>query len=48
MAGHDDLSDDTLLSGSSAAYLESLQARYEANPQSVDVDWRQFFRQACR
>ena len=43
MAGTEDILDETLLSGSNAAYLENLQARYEANPQSVNVDWRQFF-----
>lgn len=33
----------SFLSGSSAAYIEQLQARYEADPNSVDPSWQQFF-----
>ena len=33
----------SFLSGGSAAYIEQLQARYEADPQSVDAGWREFF-----
>jgi len=33
------------LDGANAPYVESLQARYERDPQSVDEDWRRFFAQ---
>ena len=36
-------SDTSFLDGANAAYLEALQARYEADPQSVDAEWRAFF-----
>ena len=36
---------DTLsfLNGSNAAYIEDLQARYQADPNSVDAQWQAFF-----
>jgi len=35
---------DTLfLDGGNAAYLEQMQARYVANPKSVDLSWRDYF-----
>jgi 2-oxoglutarate dehydrogenase E1 component len=37
------LSDTSFLDGANAAYLEALQARYEASPTSVDPEWRAFF-----
>src|SRR3977135_3599856 len=33
----------SFLYGGNAAYIEQLQARYEANPSSVDAEWRAFF-----
>src|SRR5579871_5236591 len=33
----------SFLYGGNAAYLEDLEARYEANPASVDEGWRSFF-----
>ncbi len=33
----------SFLYGGNAAYVEQLQSRYEANPSSVDADWRAFF-----
>ena len=33
----------SFLSGVNASYLEQLQARYEADPGSVDAEWRTFF-----
>ena len=33
----------SFLSGVNASYLEQLQARYEADPGSVDAEWRRFF-----
>src|SRR4051812_8066161 len=33
----------SFLYGGNAAYVEDLQARYEADPNSVDADWRDFF-----
>ena len=33
----------SFLSGVNASYLEQLQARYEADPGSVDAEWRAFF-----
>ena len=33
----------SFLYGGNAAYIEQLHARYEANPQSVDAEWRAFF-----
>ncbi|MBV1706192.1 MAG: 2-oxoglutarate dehydrogenase E1 component [Hyphomicrobiales bacterium] len=35
--------DDTFLNGSSAAYIEDLYARYEADPGAVDPQWRAYF-----
>ena len=35
--------DTSFLDGANAAYLEALQARYEATPDSVDAEWRAFF-----
>ena len=35
--------DTSFLDGANAAYLEALQARYEASPGSVDTEWRAFF-----
>ncbi len=46
MARQDDsstFSDTSFLDGANAAYLEALQARYEASPESVDGEWRAFF-----
>src|SRR5262245_12584173 len=34
----------SFLYGGNAAYIEDLQARYEADPASVDQEWRDFFR----
>ena len=41
----DDIRLDTLsfLNGSNAAYIEDLQARYQADPNSVDAQWQAFF-----
>jgi 2-oxoglutarate dehydrogenase E1 component len=33
----------SFLYGGNAAYIEDLHARYEANPASVDAEWRDFF-----
>jgi 2-oxoglutarate dehydrogenase E1 component len=33
----------SFLYGGNASYLENLHARYEADPQSVDAQWREFF-----
>ena len=33
----------SFLTGGNAAYLEDMQARYEADPNSVDQSWRDFF-----
>ena len=33
----------SFLYGSNAAYIENLQARYAANPNSVDAEWQAFF-----
>src|ERR1041385_4128666 len=33
----------SFLYGGNAAYIEDLQARYEADPNSVDAEWRDFF-----
>ncbi|MBL8589585.1 MAG: 2-oxoglutarate dehydrogenase E1 component [Methylobacteriaceae bacterium] len=33
----------SFLSGTNAAYIEQLQARYAANPASVGPEWREFF-----
>src|SRR5271154_1705792 len=33
----------TFLNGNNAEYIEDLQARYEADPASVDAEWRDFF-----
>src|SRR5215467_6940624 len=33
----------SFLYGSNAAYIEDLYARYEADPASVDAEWRDFF-----
>ena len=33
----------SFLYGGNAAYIEELYARYEADPQSVDAEWRAFF-----
>ena len=33
----------SFLYGGNAAYVEQLQSRYEANPASVDAEWRAFF-----
>ena len=35
--------DTSFLDGANASYLEALQARYEAAPDSVDAQWRAFF-----
>ncbi|WP_131195476.1 2-oxoglutarate dehydrogenase E1 component [Lichenihabitans psoromatis] len=46
MARQDDsspISDPSFLDGANAAYIEALQARYEAAPDSVDATWRAFF-----
>jgi 2-oxoglutarate dehydrogenase E1 component len=37
------LLDTAFLEGSNAAYIEDLFARYQANPSSVDSEWRAFF-----
>jgi 2-oxoglutarate dehydrogenase E1 component len=33
----------SFLYGGNAAYIEDLHARYEADPRSVDAEWREFF-----
>src|SRR5262247_3335453 len=33
----------SFLYGGNAAYVEDLHARYEADPNSVDAEWRTFF-----
>src|SRR4249919_258727 len=33
----------SFLYGGNAAYIENLQARYAANPNSVDAEWQAFF-----
>src|SRR3954468_9010347 len=33
----------SFLYGGNAAYIEDLYARYEADPNSVDAQWREFF-----
>jgi len=33
----------SFLYGGNAAYIEDLQARYEADPNSIDAEWRDFF-----
>ena len=33
----------SFLYGGNAAYIEQLHARYEADPASVDAQWRAFF-----
>ena len=33
----------SFLYGGNAAYIEQLHARYEADPTSVDAEWRAFF-----
>ena len=47
MARSDDttsrLSATSFLSGTNAAYIEQLQARYESDPASLDAEWREFF-----
>jgi len=35
--------DSSFLFGGNAAYIEQLYAAYEANPASVDAEWREFF-----
>ncbi len=35
--------DDSFLNGANAAYIEALQARYEADPASVSPEWQAFF-----
>ena len=37
------MADGDFLSGTNAAYLEAMQARYAADPMSVPADWRAFF-----
>jgi 2-oxoglutarate dehydrogenase E1 component len=34
----------SFLYGGNASYIENLYARYEADPQSVDAEWREFFK----
>src|SRR5215467_4372256 len=34
----------SFLYGGNAAYIEELQARYQADPASVDAEWQAFFR----
>ena len=44
MSQRDDaLRSSSFLSGVNASYLEQLQARYEADPGSLDPEWRRFF-----
>ena len=38
-----DFLDTSYLDGANAAYLEQMQARYAANPASVDASWRAYF-----
>jgi len=38
-----DFLDSQYLDGANAAYLEQMQARYAANPASVDASWRAYF-----
>ena len=38
-----DFLDTLFLDGGNAAYLEQMQARYAANPNSVDSSWRAYF-----
>ena len=35
--------DTSFLNGANAAYIEDLQARYEADPASVDTQWQSYF-----
>jgi 2-oxoglutarate dehydrogenase E1 component len=37
------LSAGSFLSGTNAAYIEQLQARYESDPASLSAEWREFF-----
>ena len=37
------LQEESFLSGVDASYIEALQARYEADPGSVDKEWQAFF-----
>ncbi|TAM96117.1 MAG: 2-oxoglutarate dehydrogenase E1 component, partial [Rhizobiaceae bacterium] len=40
---NDTFSLTSFLYGGNAAYIEQLQARYEADPSSVNPEWREFF-----
>jgi 2-oxoglutarate dehydrogenase E1 component len=42
-ASNDILEATTFLQGANAAYIESLYARYQANPDAVDPSWRAYF-----
>ena len=39
-----DFLDTGYLDGANAAYLEQMQARYAANPSSVDASWQAYFK----
>ena len=41
--GRNAIFDDTLLYGGNAAYIEELYARYQADPATVDAEWRALF-----
>ncbi|EBU7498083.1 hypothetical protein DK058_24715, partial [Salmonella enterica subsp. enterica serovar Typhi] len=47
MARNDQANDQmditSFLYGGNADYIEALQAAYEDDPESVDVEWRNFF-----
>jgi len=34
----------SFLYGGNAAYIEDLQAKYEKDPATVDVEWQEFFK----
>src|SRR4029079_19082592 len=42
-AANDAFALTSFLYGGNAAYIEDLQARYEADPTSVDPEWQAFF-----
>jgi 2-oxoglutarate dehydrogenase E1 component len=42
-ASNDILEATTFLQGANAAFIESLYARYQANPDAVDPSWRAYF-----
>ena len=42
------LFDDSLLSGSNAAFIEAIYEEYLHNPNSVAVAWRDYFEQLAK